>query len=113
MDDVLELRLYRLHPGTRDRFHEIFVTGALPMLTRFGVDVVDHGPSVLDDTGYYLVRAFPSMESRAEMLARFYGSEEWLTTYDTEVMAMIDGYQTVVLPAGSPLSRAAGGARDT
>lgn len=107
MNDVLELRLYRLRPGTRERFHEIFVTGALPMLARFGVTVVDYGPSMLDDTGYFLVRAFPSAEARAEALERFYGSEEWLSTYDAEVMSMIEDYLTVVLPPGSPLTKGA------
>jgi len=105
-DRVLELRVFRLRAGTREKFHELFTGGALPLLERHGITVIDAGPSALDDTRYYVIRAFPSVEDRAEALARYYGSEEWLTRYDEPVMAMIDNYHTVVLPAESPLPRA-------
>jgi hypothetical protein len=105
-DRVIEVRVFRLHPGAREKFHETFRTGARPMLERYGITVVDAGPSALDDNGYYVIRAFPSVESRAEALERFYGSEEWLTQYDEVVMAMIENYHTVVLPAKSPVPRA-------
>ncbi len=105
-DRILELRVFRLHAGTRERFHELFTTGARPMLERYGVTVVDAGPSALDETGYYVIRAFPSVEDRAETLRRYYGSEEWLTRFDEAVMSMIDTYHTVVLPAESPIPRA-------
>jgi hypothetical protein len=94
----LELRLYKLRPGARERFHEIFRTGALPMLRRHGITVVDYGPSVLDAEGYFLLRAYHSLEQRARVLEAFYGSEEWLKNYDAEVMSLIDTYNTVVLP---------------
>lgn len=105
-DRVLEVRVFRLHPGTREKFDELFRTGALPMLSRHGITVVDAGPSALDDTGYYVIRGFPSVEERARALAGYYGSEEWLTNYEETIMSMIDSYHTVVLPAESPLPRA-------
>ena len=35
----VEIRSYNLKPGTRDRFHQLFVTQALPMLQRWKVQV--------------------------------------------------------------------------
>lgn len=37
---LVEIRSYNLKAGTRDRFHEVFVREALPMLHRWHVDVV-------------------------------------------------------------------------
>jgi NIPSNAP len=105
-DRVLEVRVFRLRPGTREKFHDLLTTGVVDLLARHGITLVDAGPSALDDTGYYVIRAFPSVEERAETLSRHYASEEWLSRYDEAVMGMIDSYHTVVLPAESPLPRA-------
>ena len=61
---VLEIRCYNLKPGTRAAFHEVAVREAVPMLRRFKIDVVAHGPSLHDPNAYYLMRAFPSLEER-------------------------------------------------
>ena len=37
---IVEIRSYNLKPGTRDRFHQLFLKEALPMLKRWKVDVV-------------------------------------------------------------------------
>jgi hypothetical protein len=51
-----------------------------------------------------LIRSFHSLEERNEQLEHFYGSDEWLDTYDAPVAALIDAYHTVVVPAtGSDL----------
>ena len=69
------------------------------MLRRFGVDVVAFGPSLQDDDHALLIRFFTSMDERDEQLERFYGSDEWLTNFDGRVMALIESYHTVVVPA--------------
>jgi len=91
---------YRLHTGVRDRFHQVFAEDSVPMLRRYGITVVGHGPSSLDDTGYYLLRAYASMGQRGSALERFYGSEEWLTCYRDEVTGVIESYLTVVIGPG-------------
>jgi hypothetical protein len=99
----LEIRTYKLRPGTRAEFDRTFREGALPLLARHGITVVGYGPSVHDDLGYYLMRAYPSLERRQELLDRFYNSEEWVQNYDAPVMALIDQYSTVVIPATAEL----------
>lgn len=93
---LLEMRLYKLHPGTRSEFDRIFREGALPMLRRYGITVAGFGSSVIDDDGYFLLRAFPSVQARTEQLDSFYGSDEWKRDYEEPVLAMIEAYQTVV-----------------
>ena len=53
---VVEIRSYNLKPGTRERFHELFLKEALPMLKRWKVDVIAHGPSLHDQDSYFLMR---------------------------------------------------------
>src|SRR6266849_1088332 len=64
MSKIVEIRSYNLRAGTRDRFHDLFVSRALPVLRRHKIDVVAHGPSLHDDRAYFLIRAFGSLEQR-------------------------------------------------
>ncbi|WP_131736809.1 NIPSNAP family protein [Actinomadura roseirufa] len=105
MSTVLELRVYAIHPGQRDRFHTLMAEGVVPMLGRHGVDVVGHGPSRHDADHYYLLRAFPSVEAREKALTAFYGSREWNDDHDGPVMALIASYNTAVLPASAETAR--------
>jgi lipoprotein-anchoring transpeptidase ErfK/SrfK len=98
-DRFLEIRSYTLHPGTRDRFDTLFRTGVVPLMQAQGMTVIDFGPSVDAADGYYLMRAYPSLERRTQVLGVFDSSKEWLETYDKEVLSLIDTSTTVVLPA--------------
>ena len=94
---VVEIRTYKLHPGTRDEFDSLFRTETLPLLKQFGIDVVGTAASATDDRHYLLVRSFPSAEARLDQSQAFYGSDEWLSRLDGRVMACIDTYHTVVV----------------
>jgi hypothetical protein len=94
---VVEIRSYNLKPGTRDRFHQLFLREALPMLRRWKVDVVAYGPSLHDDNSWYLMRAFPSLEDRQRSEDAFYGSDEWKKGPREAILADIESYTTVVL----------------
>jgi hypothetical protein len=96
---ILDIRTYKLVAGRRDEFDRIVREHALPMLRRHGIHVVVTGPSLHDEDHYALIRSFHSLEERNEQLEHFYGSDEWLEKYDAPVMALIDAYQTVVIPA--------------
>jgi hypothetical protein len=74
---VLDVRTYKLVAGGRNDFDRLFRESALPMLRRFGIDVVGYGPSVDDDDNYYLIRSFASAALRDKQLGSFYGSDEW------------------------------------
>jgi hypothetical protein len=94
---VVEIRSYNLKPGTRDRFHQLFLTDALPMLRRWKIDVVGYGPSLHDHDSYFLMRSFPGVEAREHTEDAFYGSEEWRQGPREAILACIESYTTVVL----------------
>ena len=94
---VVEIRSYNLKAGTRDRFHQLFLREALPMLRRWKVDVVAYGPSLHDDNSWYLMRSFPSLEDRQKSEDAFYGSDEWKQGPREAILADIESYTTVVL----------------
>ena len=94
---ALEIRSYTLKPGTRAAFHQRFVTDSLPLLHRWGIDVVAYGPSQHDDVTYYLMRAFPSRAERDRVEAAFYASAEWQNGPRAAVLGAIDTFTTVLI----------------
>jgi hypothetical protein len=94
---IVEIRSYNLRPGTRDRFHQLFVNTSLPMLRRWKVDVVAFGPSDHDKDSWFLMRGFPSLEARQLSEDAFYKSEEWIKGPREAVLADIVSYTTVIV----------------
>jgi hypothetical protein len=97
---VLEIRTYRLKAGSEAEFHRVVVEQSVPLLRRFGIDVVRFGPSEQSEDGfvdYVLVRAFESHQARDEQEARFYGSSEWRSGPREEIVGRIESDHTVVL----------------
>ena len=60
---TVEIRSYNLKPGTRDRFRDLALKEALPLLKKWNIDVVAHGPSLHDKDSYFLIRAFSSVRA--------------------------------------------------
>ena len=94
---VVEIRSYNLKPGSRDRFHQLFLREALPMLQRWKVDVVGYGPSLHDSDSYYLMRAYSGVDERQKSEDAFYGSDEWKKGPREAILAAIDTYTTIVI----------------
>ena len=77
MSKFVEIRSYRLKPGSGREYHRLMAEAALPLLLSHRVDVVAYGPSRHDPDAYYLIRAFDSLEHRDHSEEAFYGSAEW------------------------------------
>lgn len=95
---LLEIRMFTVQPGRREDFDRISRESTIPMMRRWGIEVISHGPALNDEDGYVLVRAFASEEERVGLQGRFYASEEWAENYEKPVMEMIADYRTAVLP---------------
>lgn len=93
---IVEIRTYRLKPGTREEFVRVMREESLPLLTKYGIDVVDCGSSLVDDD-CYLIRAFESLTAHKEQEDRFYSSDEWLNGPREAIVSRIESYHTVVL----------------
>lgn len=100
---LLELRIFTVHPGTREEFDRVSREGTIPMMRRYDIDVIAFGPCLNNDDGYYLLRAFADEDDRVVRSQAIYATEEWMSEYDELVGAMIAGYQTAVLPSSPAL----------
>jgi ketosteroid isomerase-like protein len=94
---TVEIRSYNLKPGTRDRFHRLVESDAMPLLRRARIDVVSYGPSLHDADSYYLMRSFASVDDRQRTEDAFYGSAEWRDGPREAILACIENYTTVVV----------------
>jgi hypothetical protein len=100
---ILEIRTYRLRPGTRDEFVRVMRDEGLPLLAKHGIDVVGCGPALVDEDGNeeaYLIRAFPSFAAREAQEEAFYRGAEWRDGPRDAIVSRIETYHTVVLEAG-------------
>jgi NIPSNAP len=95
---VIEIRSYKLKPGTGPAFHRTVVEESLPMLGRWGVEVVAFGPSLDDEDSYVLIREYPSLEERQRSQDAFYGSDEWRNGPREAIVSRIESDFSVVVP---------------
>ncbi len=94
---LVEIRAYRLKPGTRADFHAAATNEALPMVRAYGMDVVTHGPVPHDDNGYYLVRSFANLAELTAQEDEFYGSAPWRKGPREALVSRIDTYVDTLL----------------
>ncbi len=94
---LVEIRAYRLKPGTRAGFHEAATSRALPMVRAYGMDVVTHGPVPHDDNGYFLVRSFASLAQLTAQEDEFYGSAAWREGPREALVSRIETYVDTLL----------------
>lgn len=97
MDRLIEIRSYKLKPGTMEEFHAAVVASAVPMLRRWGTDVVAFGPSVHEADCYFLVRAYADLADLSSRQDAFYGSSEWCDGPRHSIVSRIESYLSTVL----------------
>jgi hypothetical protein len=97
MTRLLEIRTYRLKPGTLTDFHEAMHTRAVPMLRSKGMDVVTYGQSDHEEETYHLVRAYANRQALEAEQAAFYGSAEWREGPRSALVDRIETYLNTLL----------------
>jgi len=96
---MIEVLILNLKPGVRDRFHQLYLTESLPLQKKWGIQVVAHGSSLHDENSYYAIRSFKSLEDRQRTEDAFYNSDDWQKGPRTAILALIENYSTIVIPA--------------
>jgi hypothetical protein len=102
MSKFVEIRSYNLKPGAGEAFDRLVSQEAIPMLRRWGVDVVSFGPSLHDQDSYHLIRSYLSLADRQKSQDEFYGSQEWTTGPREAILALIDNYTSIVIEMDEP-----------
>ena len=97
MKHTVEIRTYNLKPGSRERFARIAGEQVMPMLARWGTDVVRHGPSAHDEDTYFLIRTYASLDDRQRRQDAFYGSDEWVHGPRASILGLIRNFTSLVL----------------
>jgi hypothetical protein len=102
---IVEMRSYKLRPGTRERFLEIFRTRTKPEHARIGMRILGPFLSIEDPDVFFFMRGFPDLASREPMKARFYEGELWKTELEQVLMPMIERYDVVLVDDPDQLIR--------
>jgi hypothetical protein len=97
----VEIRSYRLEPGSGAAFHRLVVDESMPLLERWSVDVIAFGPSLDEDDLYVLIRGYPSVAELRRSQDAFYGSDEWRDGPREAIVSLIESVISVVIPADS------------
>jgi hypothetical protein len=106
---LLEIRTYRLKPGTGEEFVRLMRDSSVPLLARYGIRVVACGASQVAEDGHeeaYLIRAFESLDARLDQEEQFYGSDAWRNGPREAIVSRIDSYHTIVFEASEDAVRA-------
>ena len=94
---IVEMRTYRLKPGTRERFLGIFRTQSMPEHARIGMPVLGPFLSAEDPDVFFFMRGFPDLPSRDALKAQFYEGALWKGELEAVLMPMIERYDVVVV----------------
>jgi NIPSNAP len=94
---IIEMRTYKLKPGKRAQFLEIFRNKSMPAHDEIGMKILGPFLSLEDPDTFFFMRGFPDLASREPMKARFYEGELWKNELENLLMPMIEKYDVVLV----------------
>ena len=94
---IIEMRTYKIKPGMRSQFLEIFRTKSIPAHAEIGMKILGPFLSVEDPDTFFFMRGFPDIASREPMKAKFYEGELWKRELENILMPMLDKYEVVLV----------------
>ncbi len=97
MNRLVEIRSYKLKPGTLGTFHAAMAGLAVPMLRQWHTDVVAFGPSAHEADTYFLIRAYADLDDLNARQDAFYGSDAWRSGPRESVVSLIETFLNTVL----------------
>ncbi|MFZ1941670.1 MAG: NIPSNAP family protein [Terracidiphilus sp.] len=102
---IIEMRTYKLKPGKREEFLEIFRTKSVPAHAAIGMKILGPWLSIEDPDTFFFMRGFPNLASREPMKAKFYEGELWKRELVQVLMPMIEKYDVVLVDDSAGLVR--------
>lgn len=94
---IVEMRTYKLRPGCREKFLEIFRTKSAPAHDEIGMKILGPFLSIEDPDTFFFMRGFPDLASREPMKAKFYEGALWKRELESVLMPMIERYDVVLV----------------
>ncbi len=102
---IIEMRTYKVKPGKRAEFLEIFRTQSVPAHAAIGMKILGPFLSIEDADAFFFMRGFPDLASREPMKAKFYEGELWKHELEQVLMPMIEKYEVVLVDDPEDLIR--------
>ncbi len=100
---IVEMRTYKIKPGLRSEFLEIFETKSVPAHQKIGMKILGPFLSAEDHDTFFFMRAFPDLESRQPLKAQFYEGKLWKEELGQNLMPMIEKYDVLLVDAPNGL----------
>jgi NIPSNAP len=97
MKRLVEIRSYKLKPGSGPRFRDLVTRESLPLLRQCRMEVVAFGPSAHDPDSYFLMRAYDDLDHRRTSQAEFYASDAWRKGPRDSIVELIESDLDVVV----------------
>lgn len=97
MPHIVEMRSYKIKPGKRAEFIQIFLTKSLPAHQEIGMKIIGPFLAIDDPDTFFFMRAFPDLASRDAMKSKFYDGELWKAELEHVLMPMIEKYDAVLV----------------
>jgi heme-degrading monooxygenase HmoA len=94
---IVEMRTYKLKPGFRPKFLEIFRSKSIPAHAEIGMKLLGPFLSVEDPDTFFFMRGFPDLASREPLKAEFYEGALWKNKLENVLMPMIEKYEVVLV----------------
>jgi hypothetical protein len=102
---IVEMRTYKLKPGKRSEFLQVFRTKSMPAHAEIGMRILGPFLSIEDPDTFFFMRGFPDLASREPMKAKFYEGELWTRELEQVLMPMIDKYDVTLVDDPEELIR--------
>lgn len=102
---IIEMRTYKIKPGKRSEFLEIFRSKSIPAHAEIGMKILGPFLSIEDPDTLFFMRGFPDLASREPMKAKFYEGELWKNQLENILMPMLEKYEVVLVDDPTGLVR--------
>jgi hypothetical protein len=102
---IIEMRTYKITPGNRSRFLEIFRSKVIPAHNEIGMKLLGPFLSVEDPDTFFFMRGFPDLASREPMKVKFYEGKLWKSELENVLLPMLEKFEVVVVEDADGLVR--------
>jgi len=92
---IVEMRTYKVKPGTRAKLLEALRGKCFDECKRIGMKVAGPFASTEDDVTIFWMRGFPDAAGRSAMTGKFYGGEVWTRELAGIFMPNLESYDVV------------------
>jgi hypothetical protein len=93
---IVEVRSYRIKPGKRAEFIDLFEKRAIAAQRSYGMKIIGPLLDVENPNKFVFLRSFPSLDAREQMKDDFYGSDLWRNELEHIAMPMLDSYDVIL-----------------